>query len=208
MADLWEQSPVRLPDDFRLDAVLLLSALFQPGEMVNIVSAFSLNGEKANPLGYGETAEKGKWLEKMTRNGTPVSNAGVWIRPNPLDGNGVTDENVTAFRFLLVEFDNVPIPLQTAFLARLSLPIAAVLTSGGKSLHAWVRINAPTETAYRAVAKRIFDPLAQYGVDMANRNPSRLSRLPGVYRKIGSGSDNRQRLIYLNAQPNGKRIIP
>lgn len=206
-ADLWERSSVRLNADWKTDALTVIAALYRPQETINIVTRFALNAAKAHPSGYGISQTREKWLREIARRGAPQSAAGVWIRPNPIDENGVSDVNVTAYRFLLLEFDTVPLPLQTALYARLTLPIAAIITSGGKSLHAWVRVDAPNANTYRAIAKRIFNALAPFGVDTANRNPARLSRLPGVIREIGSASDKRQRLLYLNPEPKTERII-
>ena len=38
--------------------------------------------------------------------------AGAWIRFNPLDGNGVVNDNVTDLRFSMVESDNLEIEKQ------------------------------------------------------------------------------------------------
>ena len=38
--------------------------------------------------------------------------AGAWIRFNPVDGKGVKNENVTRFRFALVECDEIPVAEQ------------------------------------------------------------------------------------------------
>src|SRR5205807_1477790 len=46
--DLWEASPVRLPENWRCDFLLFLETIFQPGELINIVCAFSYRGGKAN----------------------------------------------------------------------------------------------------------------------------------------------------------------
>lgn len=205
--DLWERSPVRLPERFETDASFLLSTLFEPGDFVNVVSEYARNGEKGHPTGTGTTRNREQWLAEIDRNGPPNGAAGVWIRLNPTDATGISDGNVTDFRFLLVEFDRIPLSIQLPFLARLRLPIAAIIASGGKSLHAWVRIGARTGDDYRARTDRILKALARFGVDTANRNPSRLSRLPGVFRTIGGIDDNRQRLLYLNPFPEYRRII-
>ena len=59
---------------------------------------------------------------------------GAWIRFNPLDGDGVKNENVTRFRFALVESDTLPIAEQDIVFRKLELPIAALVHSGSKSL--------------------------------------------------------------------------
>ncbi len=126
---------------------------------------------------------------------------------NPLDGRGVSDVNVTAFRFALLESDKLPFDLALALFARLPLPIAAILTSGGRGPHAWVLVDADTAEDYQTTVEEMISLLARFGVDTGNKNPSRLSRLPGVIRRIGAEGDGRQRLLYLNPQPTQKAIL-
>jgi hypothetical protein len=94
-----------------------------------------------------------------------------------------------------------------SLLAKLPLPIAAVLGSGGRSLHAWVRIDASNADEFRRDVSRMLAALGKFGVDTKNKNPARLSRLPGVVRQIGANGDGRQRLFYLNPQPEQKAIL-
>jgi regulatory protein RepA len=136
----------------------------------------------------------------------PASEAGGWLRMNPTDGNGVEDTNVTAFRFALLESDKLPLDLLLALFAKLPLPIAAIISSAGRSFHAWVRVDADTLNEYRDTVEKMISLLARFGVDTGNKNPSRLSRLPGVIRRIGSEGDGRQRLLYLNPKPVQRAI--
>ncbi len=195
---LFEASPVPLSGDWQEDARLLLGSLYAPADRVNLVWEFSLEGEKARPVGKGLTLPAADWLSRLRERGIPHGDAGAWIRLNPLAGNGVADADVGDFRFALLECDGVSLPLQTRLFSRLPLPIAALVASGGRSLHAWVRINAPDAASYRETVGEIFRRLTPLGIDPANRNPSRLARLPGVSRKIGGVGDTRQRLLYLN----------
>ncbi len=75
--------------------------------------------------------------------------AGAWIRFYPLDGKGVKNENVTDYRYALVESDSMPIEQQNAVMRELELPIAVLVYSGGKSVHAIVKIDAPNYDEYR-----------------------------------------------------------
>jgi len=111
--------------------------------------------------------------------------AGAWIRFNPLDGEGVKDANVTDYRFALIESDNMDLEQQNALIRELELPVAALVYSGGKSLHAIVRIDAPDYHEYRRRVDFLFDFCQKNGLQMdrQNRNPSRLSRMPGVTRE-------------------------
>lgn len=110
---------------------------------------------------------------------------GAWIRFNPLDGKGVKNENVTDYRYALVESDHMDLDKQNALLRELELPIACLVYSGGKSIHAVVKIGAATYEEYRKRVDYLYTVLKKNGmdVDTQNKNPSRLSRMPGVLRK-------------------------
>lgn len=111
--------------------------------------------------------------------------AGAWIRFNPLDGKGVKNDNVTDFRYALVESDVMEIDKQNAIIRELELPVAVLVHSGGKSLHAIVRIDAADYAEYRKRVEFLYMICKKNGleIDSQNRNPSRLSRMPGVERK-------------------------
>ena len=120
---------------------------------------------------------------------------GAWIRFNPVDGEDVKNDNVTRFRYALVESDTLPVAEQDILYRKLELPIAALVHSGGKSLHAIVRVDADNYEEYRKRVDFLYDFLEKNGVtiDKQNRNPSRLSRMPGVTR-----NGNRQYLAATN----------
>lgn len=109
---------------------------------------------------------------------------GAWIRFNPVDGKGIKNENITRFEYALVESDDMPISEQDATYRRLELPIACLVSSGGKSIHAIVKVNAKDYEEYRKRVDFLYDFLDKNSlkVDKQNRNPSRLSRMPGVTR--------------------------
>jgi len=197
--DLWHESPWRPQEVWRDDAVMFLAGMYHVGELVNIVTDYYVDpkDEKAKPKGYGITKSRDDWMRHIRDHGTPEGNGGAWVRMNPIDGKGITDENIIAFRFALIELDTVPMELQLSLLAKLPLPVNAIVTSAGRSAQAWVRVNAKSIEGYRATVKELLAILNPYGVDQANKNPSRLSRLPGAQRKIGGTGDGQQRLFYL-----------
>lgn len=127
---------------------------------------------KKHPDDLGATI--GDWKEEC----------GAWIRFNPVDGHGVKNENITRFTYALVESDDMPISEQDAIYRKLELPIATLTHSAGKSLHAIVRVDAKDYEEYRKRVDFLYDFLEKNGlkVDKQNRNPSRLSRMPGVTR--------------------------
>lgn len=120
---------------------------------------------------------------------------GAWIRFNPLDGKGCKNENVTDFRYALVESDHMDIDQQNAIIRELDLPVACLVHSGGKSLHAIVRIDATNAEEYRKRVDYLYVICQKNGlnIDKQNRNPSRLSRMPGVMR-----SGQKQFLVDIN----------
>lgn len=109
---------------------------------------------------------------------------GAWIRFNPLDGKGVKNENVTDFRYALVESDNMEIEKQNEIIRTLELPVACLVYSGKKSLHAIVKIDAANYDEYRKRVDYLYAVCRKNGleIDTQNRNPSRLSRMPGIMR--------------------------
>lgn len=117
--------------------------------------------------------------------GTVNEEAGAWIRFNPMDGKDVRNDNVTAFNYALVESDSQDIEKQYALMQELQLPIAMLVHSGGKSLHAIVRVDAGSIEEYRSRVDYLYTVCRKNGleIDGQNKNPSRLSRMPGVIRK-------------------------
>ncbi len=185
--DELEQSPTD-------DLILYLQTLFEPEDYVGYVTndAWQNDDGKWVPAKGVYTRTAGELIESLRRHpddlGATVGDwkpeAGAWIRFNALDGNGVKNENVTKFRFALVESDAMPIAEQIAMYRKLELPVAALVSSAGKSVHAIVRVDAADVREYRKRVDFLYDFLANHGVkvDTQNRNPSRLSRMPGATR--------------------------
>ena len=213
IAALWQASPIKPSLDWREDSALILNTLYQSGEWINIVSDFVPDGGKALPVGSGITLRPDQWLRRIRRIGNPQNEAGCWIRINPVTskhGNGrggsYLDTDIAGFRFLLLESDVLPIGVQLSLWSALALPVATLIDTGGRSIHAWLRVDCADEAEYRRTAARIYRLLAPFSPDQANKNPSRFSRLPGVKREIGGQGAKEQRLFYLNSEPCGKPI--
>ena len=121
--------------------------------------------------------------------------AGAWVRFNPMDGKGVKNENVAQFRYALVESDNMDLEKQNAIVRELELPIATLVYSGSKSIHAVVKIEATNKEEYKKRVDYLYKICKKNGlnVDEQNKNPSRLSRLPGFLR-----GDKKQFIIDTN----------
>ena len=115
-----ENKELSLPDDFKphLQLIKYLETLFEAGENVGyVVKSFEKDGKflPANKGNFDRTA--GQLIEELSRCNGDIGavlgdynlSAGAWIRFNPLDGKGVRDENITEYRYALVESDSAEI---------------------------------------------------------------------------------------------------
>src|SRR5213593_387696 len=114
--DIAKASLIPVDGDWRYDAALLVEALYHPNEDVNFVTEYELSTDeegrlKAKPSGRGITLLRDQLVARFNHYGTDSSDGGAWRRMNPLNGHGVCDANVTAFRFALLESDVLPVDL-------------------------------------------------------------------------------------------------
>lgn len=173
--------------------ITYLETLFEADEHVGYVSESyqAKNGRYLPSMGFWDRTA-GQLIESLRRSpdditdtiGTYSTEAGAWIRFNPLDGQGCKNANVTDYRYTLVESDSTDIEKQNEILRQLEIPVACLVYSGKKSLHAIVRIDAINYDEYRKRVDFLYSVCEKNGlsVDRQNKNPSRLSRLPGAIR--------------------------
>lgn len=168
-----------------------LEAMFKPDEEVSFVNAavFKEDSQKWVPADAGHVLKCSRLISKLKKFknldeafGTINEEAGAWIRINPTSGS--SNKDVTRYAYSLVESDSLPIEEQKKLLINMRLPIVAMVESGGKSVHAIVRVDAEDLAEYKQRVSFLYDWLSkhQFIVDEANKNPARLSRLPGAMR--------------------------
>ncbi len=194
-----EGKEIREPDDNWNPVEQLktyIETLFKNDDYIGyVVNSWQRDDGKYSVSGsgvYGKTAEEilndlnkykdAKDLGWVVGDSNPE--AGAWIRFNPLDGKGVKNENVTDFKYALVESDNLSIEKQNAIMRELELPIATLVYSGSKSIHAIVKVDAQNYSEYQKRVEYLYKICNKNGlqVDGQNKNPSRLSRMPGIVR--------------------------
>lgn len=174
---------------------IFLKTLFKSGEYVGYVSNdvyFNKDHDRYEPLKgvyYRTVDDLLKFLDRYPDDlgatiGDWKKEAGAWIRINPLDGKGASKKNVTRYSYCLIESDDLPIKEQEEIFKRLNLPIATMVYSGGKSIHAIVKIDATNIQEYEERVQFCYDFLKNNGIsiDIQNKDPNRLSRMPGVTR--------------------------
>lgn len=216
---LWS-SPDRFPfarsQRGNLQFIDSIYQLFDAHENVSIVTACNSLGK---PIANDRSMSCREWIRVIRERGEnaypyegqALRKGGVWWRVNPMQkegsgkGGAMTDSDVAVFRHLLVENDVLPhdtqIKLFKAFYASNRLKPLSIVDSAGKSYHALVECNAANAEEYKAKADDILYPLhEEFGFDLGNSNPSRMSRAAGFGRLIGSRSGDRetQTLIYLD----------
>ena len=219
-ADLSECSPVRIDWSPEQDAVHLLALLYHAEDRLFIGARHDAGAE------HVRTAAD--WRSRFAA-GAPVPEH---VIPNPLTGTaGETkdgkpsfraDSCVEKFRFAVMEFDQTPEPLREpgqpvatwpreaqcqfwAGVLAFKWPVAALIDSGGKSIHGWLAVDARDAAEWESkIEGELFaQMLVPLGVDQACRNEARLSRMPGHYRAEKS---RWQRILYLN--PHAGEVKP
>ena len=202
-ADWYEASPVRIDwEPGPRDAATLLRVLYGPGERV-------FCGERYG--GAEGVLMAAEWIARFD-DGRPVPPHFI---PNPLTGlehpladgklSRRGDSAVAGFLYAVAEFDGLSKPEQLAFWWGFrSAPIVALIDSGGKSVHAILRVECATRADWeRDIEGQLFPRvLVPLGCDPACRNEARLSRLPGHFR---AEKQAWQRLLYLNPEGTPRR---
>lgn len=167
-----------------------LTAAFAQGETVCICEQV----EEGKPATSGSFIPVEEWIRRFDSPDSlllkPDREDGVFVRINPFKPNlySGSDNDVAAYRHVLVEFDDKPKAEQEKLLRDSGLPISVLIDSGGKSIHGWVRVDAADRKEWDARRDEIYKSIP--GIDPKNKNPSRFSRLPGAWR-----GENRQKLL-------------
>lgn len=184
--------PCPAPWDGAKDLVRYLEVLFDSTDIVGYVTESWERDGKFFPTKGHWNYTAGEIIDQLNKHNGDLGAVlgdynpavGAWIRFNPLDGQGCMNENVRGFRFALVESDAMDLNAQYSIFKEMELPIACLVHSGKKSLHAIVRVDADTYEEYRKRVDYLYAVCQKNGliVDKQNRNPSRLSRMPGVTR--------------------------
>ena len=225
------RSPVRVPpvEEQGIEtARLVLDTIYAAGERVLVFTDQTSAGD------YLHVAGKGSFRLSRERGVDPVPSRlpagaaeGVWFLTNPVtgewrikaDGSGWsrrTGDCITAWKHILLESDAAPDDLWLRCLCALPLRIAAIYSSGGRSLHALVRFSASGKVEWDSMRDVLVDRLGALGADCAAMSAVRLSRLAGCLRGGKRDRDGRliryakpalQRLIYLNPNPTGTPLM-
>ncbi len=174
------------------EKVLLFSKMESPGQMV-------WEADRSDVIQAGHL---------------PAGPEGVWFLPQPVDGeyhpnprlggklSRRSEESVTAWRFAVLESDEADADDWLRCLIQMPLRIVSICESGGRSIHALVRVDAASKANWDRMVGGIKPVLITLGADRGALSAVRLTRLPQATR-----GDRVQRLLYLNTAPDGTPII-
>ena len=175
--------PVQMPDE-KISPAETLRDLFRPGELLRVVrEARQDESGSWKPASKGRLVERDELADLLERDALGENtSAGAWIGINPQRDESATDAGVLDYRYLLLESDSGSLEQQMAIIQETALPVAAVVDSGKKSLHAWIKLDAPNLDEYRRRVALVYALPLLSGFDPQNKNPGRLTRLPGARR--------------------------
>jgi len=177
--------PVPIPAPIADGQFKHFEACFRSGELVSIVLGF---GDEGKINGRGSTMLPSEFAADH--------DSGTYVRVNPMLPNGAGDADVAAWRHVLIESDKAPLELQWAAILASGFPVSVAVASGGRSIHAWVRVDAATPEEYRVRANQAADAMERFEgmtVDRKALNCGRLARLAGCRR-----GENWQTLLAVN----------
>ena len=150
---------------------------------------------------HRETHTLDEWLARFEKCGGPARywdtkefDGGVYVSINPMRA-GRSAETASAYRNALVEMDEGSLEQQMGILQQSGIPFATLTTSGVKSIHAVVRVDAADRLEYKEKVEALYQAFAAYavGLDPGNKDAGRYTRLPGAVRH-----GNPQELVAVN----------
>jgi hypothetical protein len=204
--ELLKRSPV---DPNSCTPATFLMHLFKPGERVFLCSDLHDREGVIWERDEDDNSHDPHALDALIQH---QKGNGAWFLSNPVLGEwqsverlispsnpkGMTlrcEESLTDYRYLVLESDQAPIELWIPILAQLPLPVVSITTSGGRSIHAMIRVNAANSKDWQTIKQKIAPALVTLGGDNGALTLVRLSRLPCCFRK---SKDQWQELLYLN----------
>jgi hypothetical protein len=194
---LVERSPFSVDD---LSPGEVLSQLFKPEEQVIVfVGTQRTQGHiwQSGRPGLREIRHpEGAWFQNQ-----PVD--GKWRRKKDGRLTRRSSDCVTDWRFMVLESDVVQEEAWLRILVQLPLPICAIYSSGGKSVHALIEIGASSKEHWHHRTAEWKSVLIRLGADAQSLSSLRNTRLPQAWR-----GNRLQRLLYLNPSPTTSPIFP
>lgn len=110
-----------------------------------------------------------------------LSFSGLYCSFNPITGGHRRDSGVTDLRHVIIEWDSIPLNEQWSKVETAGIPVSAAIFSGSKSIHFWVRVDAPNIEEYNERIKILTALFPD--CDRKLLHPGAWTRLPGALRQ-------------------------
>jgi hypothetical protein len=209
-------------DPWTVDTGDFIDAIYAPTEMVMCFTSMRSMGDYMRYKGAWFALGKDPQVKaQRVKDGPRGSREGCVMMIQPVDGKwhavqGTTPprlsrrtiQSVAAFRFMLWESDEAPEAMWLNAIAQVRLPIVAITSSAGRSLHALVRVDARDYDEWSAMRTAARDVMTMLGFDPQSlSNPTAAMRMPNTMRegKMKEGrfvpfehGAKKQRLLYFN----------
>lgn len=199
-----ERSPVRVETQ---DSASWLRRLYRRGSGERVVLFTKYKSQ-------GQLVWEADRSDVIQQRDLPTGPEGVWLLAQPVTGGYLpnprlggklsrrSEEVVTAWRYAVLESDSADPEDWLRCLVQVPLRIVSICESGGRSIHALVRVDADSKLDWDAKMAAIKPVLIILGADRGALSAVRLTRLPQAMR-----GGRRQRLLYLNPEANGTPIM-
>ena len=201
-SDFIEKSPIAIMKA-KSHQALIIKHLFKEGEFI------AMTGSYWEP---DTVKTREDWLLYLNSNHAPQSNKGGWIYMNPINesrGKHITNQDIAQFRYILLDGDELPKDDQLRLLGSIVPSISAIVDTGNRGYHAWVKLDAKNGEEYNRRARDTFRTLKALKFDPATKLPFCKSRMPNIHRvEADKKIDGMQQLIYLNSNPFSDVIFP
>jgi len=225
---LMAESPV---DVASMTAPVFLRLVFGLDAMVLVFTKFDSQGQFIFWRGKGYVLAMRPGIQAKPAELPSGGPDGVWFLSQPVDGqwhpnpreidqktgrpkmSRRSEESVKSWQHMVLEADPVDEvkrdpklmmefeQLWLGFLAQLPLPVKAIYTSGGKSVHALVWLPAANKERFDAIKKMVGPLFSKLGADPRALKAVQLTRLPCCMR-----GNREQKLLYLNPSPDPKGV--
>lgn len=165
--------------DWRKDLSKLLESVFLPDEYIDfkISNTSEISTEKVSVI-----TDQSDAIRKIMK--SLDGPEGALISINASRGGDNETDGRWRYRFVVVDNPKMTLAKQLAYYKALNLPCAALVNTGANSVQAWIRIDAVDREQYDERVDFLFSTLENQGfkVDIANRSPTHMVRMPGVLR--------------------------
>lgn len=220
--DIINKSPTMIPPGLHHHARLFFQTMFNPDDY--IFAAHTERISKHHQPNHIKTAKEWADSAPSWNEWDSIQNVPQFVCISPLTGKPDSQGSYRSgscrarVPYMLVEIDESPLQDQRDLWMTLILepvPVVALVYSGNKSYHAWIKIDEPTiEESDKQVYKYYSEVFDMLGVDSNKKGKATLARVPGSYRRdkegkleslpnndeaISSNEFRASRLIYLNA---------